>query len=105
MIFNNSVCKSIDEFNKDILINKIEKLILNTIEKQGYVRECDILQLHELNDILGELVVKRTVKKIIIKNNLVRMKMCVCNKYFKNKISSMYLITRKTIEEYNKKIA
>ncbi|WP_154826927.1 hypothetical protein [Clostridium butyricum] len=101
MLFCNSVC----EINKDELIDKIENIVLSTIEKQGYVKELDIFQSIEAKYAYSEFETKKTLKEIIEKHSLMKLKYSYNNQKSKFKASNTYIITKKVKEDYNKEIA
>jgi len=101
MLFCNSVC----EINKDELIDKIENIVLSTIEKQGYVKELDIFQSIEAKYAYYEFETKKALKEIIEKHSLMKLKYSYNNQKSKFKASNTYIITKKVKEYYNKEIA
>mgnify|MGYP001085728044 CR=1 FL=1 len=101
MLFYNSVC----EINKDVLIERIENIVLSTIEKQGYVKELDIFQLIEEGYAYSEFETKKALKEIVERHNLMRLKYSYNNQKLKYKASNTYIITKKVKEDYTKEIA
>ncbi len=101
MLFCNSVC----EINKDELIDRIENIVLSTIEKQGYVKELDIFQSIEEEYAYSEFETKKALKEIIEKHSLIRIKYSYNNQKSKYKSSNTYVITTKVREDYINEIA
>lgn len=101
MLFCNSVC----EINNDELIDKIENVVLSNIEKQGYVREIYIFQTIEDEYAYSEFETQKSLKEIIEKHNLMRLKYSYNNQKSKYKASNTYIITKKVKEDYTKEIA